>query len=162
MYRHGEHGEPLAYRAAGCFCFCHGRLLLIERAASRPLPLHWGVPTGKLEPGETARQAAVRELGEEVGLRVDLTAPDEVVGATVIDRSTAFFYTSFQLEFAAEPDLRLADDEVRSAAWVEPEAIAGRRLVPFFYNTLNDVMEWRRHGALALRAQAEKEAPGPA
>jgi 8-oxo-dGTP diphosphatase len=31
----------------------------------------WGLPSGKVEPGETYAEAAVRELAEETGLHVD-------------------------------------------------------------------------------------------
>lgn len=33
---------------------------------------YWGLPKGKLEAGETPRQAALREIQEETGLTVDL------------------------------------------------------------------------------------------
>jgi 8-oxo-dGTP pyrophosphatase MutT (NUDIX family) len=31
----------------------------------------WGFPGGKVDPGETTEQAAVREVGEEMGLQLD-------------------------------------------------------------------------------------------
>lgn len=46
-----------------------GRVLLVRRSErERFLPRVWGVPCGKLEPGETARGGALRELKEETGL----------------------------------------------------------------------------------------------
>jgi ADP-ribose pyrophosphatase YjhB (NUDIX family) len=39
-------------------------ILLIQDAKDR-----WTIPKGHVEPGETAMQAAVREIGEEVGLK---------------------------------------------------------------------------------------------
>ena len=46
-----------------------GRLLLVRRGRE-PQRGRWSVPGGKLEPGETATQAAVRETFEETGVRV--------------------------------------------------------------------------------------------
>ncbi|MDC9822638.1 NUDIX domain-containing protein [Devosia sp. ZB163] len=45
------------------------RVLLIQRAR-KPYHGMWSLPGGRLEPGETAEQAAEREIMEEVGLRV--------------------------------------------------------------------------------------------
>lgn len=46
-----------------------GRLLLIRRGTP-PARGSWSVPGGRLEPGETAEQACVREVAEETGLDV--------------------------------------------------------------------------------------------
>lgn len=46
-----------------------GRLLLVRRG-KEPQRGRWTVPGGKLEPGETPAQAAVRETFEETGARV--------------------------------------------------------------------------------------------
>lgn len=159
-YQHRQGPVATAFRAAGCFCFHDGRLLIIERQVGKPMPLHWGVPSGKLEPGETARMAVVRELFEEVGLEVPAAAPREVVSAIVSDRGVVFEYVSFHLEFETAPELRLHSHEVRDIAWVRPEAIGVRPMMPFFYNTLNDVLTWRRHGTVPVRTVPEMEAGG--
>ncbi|WP_332872490.1 NUDIX hydrolase [Pontibaca salina] len=46
------------------------RFLLVRRAHQPDRGL-WGFPGGHVEPGETALQAAMRELHEETGLRAD-------------------------------------------------------------------------------------------
>lgn len=54
--------------AAGLLC-CQGRLLLGKRSAHRTAyPGVWDLPGGHVEAGETAEQALVRELGEELGV----------------------------------------------------------------------------------------------
>ena len=47
-------------------------ILLTRRAAAmRNHPGQWALPGGRIDPGETPQQAALRELGEEVALHVD-------------------------------------------------------------------------------------------
>lgn len=48
-----------------------GQVLLLQRgAASKFAPLHWDLPSGKTDKGESVTAAAVRELQEETGLMV--------------------------------------------------------------------------------------------
>jgi mutator protein MutT len=49
---------------------CDGMFLIGLRPAGAPLAGYWEFPGGKLQPGEAAADAAVRECLEETGLRV--------------------------------------------------------------------------------------------
>lgn len=48
-----------------------GRLLAARRTAPPALAGRWELPGGKVEPGETVRDALVRELREELGVSVE-------------------------------------------------------------------------------------------
>lgn len=48
----------------------HGQILITQRALNVPHGGLWEVPGGKLEPGEAAYDAIVREVAEEVGLNI--------------------------------------------------------------------------------------------
>jgi 8-oxo-dGTP diphosphatase len=50
------------------------RVLITQRRADQPLPLQWEFPGGKVEMGESPVAALVRELGEEIGVRVAVGA----------------------------------------------------------------------------------------
>jgi len=61
-----------ALALAGCIIMNeHGEVLMIHRKTQRRT--HWEIPGGKVEAGETAADAAVRELGEELGIEVRIT-----------------------------------------------------------------------------------------
>ena len=56
-------------QVSACYLDVEGRLLLLQCAFNRQEPGKWGVPAGKIEEGETAKEAAVRELFEETGIQ---------------------------------------------------------------------------------------------
>ena len=59
--------------AASVAVFRDGRVLIARRARS-PLRGLYSLPGGAVEVGETLRQAALRELAEEVGVAADILA----------------------------------------------------------------------------------------
>jgi len=51
-----------------------GRILVCQRKAGARHELKWEFPGGKVEAGETPRQALQRELEEELGIQADIGA----------------------------------------------------------------------------------------
>lgn len=98
--------------------------LLLRRAAGAVYAGQWRMVGGKIEPGEAAWQAALRELREETGL-----VP---VRAWTLPSVNTFYEwqhdrvnlaPAFAAELADEPVL---DDEHDAFAWLPAEAAAGR------------------------------------
>ena len=52
-----------------------GEFLLALRPEGKPYPGYWEFPGGKIEPGEDARAALVRELREELDIEVTAATP---------------------------------------------------------------------------------------
>ncbi|MGK5732230.1 (deoxy)nucleoside triphosphate pyrophosphohydrolase [Streptomyces sp. URMC 124] len=55
----------------GAALFDGGRMLAARRSAPPELAGRWELPGGKVEPGESAEQALVRELREELGVEAE-------------------------------------------------------------------------------------------
>lgn len=51
-----------------------GRILIAQRKRTGQHPLKWEFPGGKVEPDETPEAAVVRELEEELAIRVEVDA----------------------------------------------------------------------------------------
>lgn len=89
----------------------------------RPRKPDWSFPKGKLDPGETARAAAVREVREETGLEVTLDRPLPprfYVKSRRLKRVDYWTARAFTGDFTP-------NDEADELAWV-PVADARRRL----------------------------------
>ena len=61
--------------AAAVITRADGRVLLAQRPPGKAFAGYWEFPGGKLEPGEDPRDALIRELAEELGLKVRRAAP---------------------------------------------------------------------------------------
>ncbi|MEA5442763.1 NUDIX hydrolase [Cyanobium gracile] len=101
------------------------RLLLVQTSYRHGL----GLPGGGLDRRETARQAAVRELTEELGLRV---SPDVLVDPwqiTEISARGTNSVTIFTLRAEREPAIRLDGLELVASHWLTTQEAMGRPLV---------------------------------
>lgn len=69
---------PRPQACVGVICFREDEVLLIRRG-SPPLQGHWSLPGGRIEWGERAEEAALRELREEAGVEAEIVGLADVV-----------------------------------------------------------------------------------
>jgi ADP-ribose pyrophosphatase YjhB (NUDIX family) len=91
-----------------------GRILLVRRA-NPPAQGRWSIPGGRVELGETAEQAVLRELLEETGLRGAVTRE---VGTVLREAPAGGTYVirDFLVDVASVDGLAAGDD-ASAADW---------------------------------------------
>ena len=105
-------------QAAGGVVSRDGRVALVHR----PRYDDWSLPKGKLDPGESFEDAALREVAEETGLRCRLVRELPAVEYEVRGRPKLVRY--WAMEVVGETPF-VPNDEVDEVRWVEPaEALA--------------------------------------
>ena len=90
----------------------------------RPRYDDWSLPKGKLDPGESWEEAALREVGEEVGLRCRLGA--ELPPVAYTDHKGRAKVVRYWLMEPEDDVARFTpNDEVDEMRWVGPGTAAG-------------------------------------
>lgn len=109
--------KKIVHVAAAVITRPDGSFLLGQRGPETYYPGYWEFPGGKVEPGETPRDALVRELDEELGIRVDTAHP-------WLTREHVYEHAHVHLHFFEVPQWQgEMQPHVHSAlAWQEPEA----------------------------------------
>jgi 8-oxo-dGTP diphosphatase len=108
-------------RAAGGVVWRRAQTEVEVAVVHRPRYDDWSLPKGKLDPGETFEQAAVREVHEEIGARCALG--DELPPTTYRDHKGRLKIVRYWLMEAGDVDFE-PNDEVDELRWLAPaEAI---------------------------------------
>lgn len=120
-------------QVVGVFCEHKGRYLFLRKLEGTNNGNLWGLPAGKVEPGESCDQAALREVWEETGLQLrgeDLT----YLRAVYVQGPRDFIFHMYRYKLREEPTaIHLNPNEHVEWRWVtldeaeELERIPGGR-----------------------------------
>ncbi len=98
----------------------HTVLMLFTRAPDSSNWSRWVLPGGGVDPGESHEQAALRELAEETGLRLDQLGPRVFVEDVPLPYDEAIYPGAHQEYFLARIDDEFEPDR---AGWTETEHV---------------------------------------
>jgi 8-oxo-dGTP diphosphatase len=113
-----ERSETIRYTADVVVTTTDGYVLLIERGWA-PFKGQWALPGGHVDPGETSRAAAVRELAEEAGV---YATPEELEQVGAFDRPDRdprgrYVTVAYQLTVISGTPIEAGDDAVNAQWW---------------------------------------------
>ena len=133
--------------AVGAIVVDKGAILLVKRDRE-PARGEWSLPGGRVEMGETLREALVREVREETGIDIDV---DGLIGvAERVVRSDegdiAFHYVILDYVCTARSTGLKPGDDAADARWVPVTDLAEMTLTSGLLEFLSDrgVLEGRR------------------
>ncbi|MFB9686308.1 NUDIX hydrolase [Amycolatopsis plumensis] len=110
-----------------------GRLLLIRRR-NDPGSGQWSLPGGRVEPGETDKEAVIRELSEETGL--------DVIPGTLVGSVRRRPYEIFDYACEVQGGVLTAGDDASDVRWSDAadlaELEAAGALVDLLFVTLRE------------------------
>ena len=134
--------QPVLAAGALCWRVVDGKLrvLLVHRGDRADISL----PKGKVDPGETLPQTAVRELAEETGLDVVLGAPLPTIEYTMPNgREKVVYYWAAEIDDAQITGQTFkANAEIAALSWVSPKK--ARKLLSYPHDiTVLDAFEER-------------------
>ena|SRR3989339_451979 len=99
--------------------------LLIKNMAMRdPDKSYWGFPKGHLNAGESSKEAAIREVKEEVGLRVEII--DKIGQSSYIfqvNGEKIFKIVTMFLMQVKKGQILIQDLEIQEAKWLGSEQV---------------------------------------
>jgi ADP-ribose pyrophosphatase YjhB (NUDIX family) len=108
----------------GALIHKEGKILLIKRRFE-PNKGRWSLPGGLVERGERVEEAAVREVKEELGIKVTLEGLIDIANEIIPDENGRIKYHYVLIDFLARPNrgrIRL-NKESSSFRWFQPETV---------------------------------------
>jgi 8-oxo-dGTP diphosphatase len=118
---------PTVFVSAGALVDVDGRVLICQRPEGKQLAGLWEFPGGKVEAGETPEACLIRELDEELGIRVTHACLAPFVFAS---HSYESFHLFMPLYLIRRWEGQVMAKEHKALAWVKPNKLLDYPMPP--------------------------------
>ncbi|MDP3748801.1 MAG: 8-oxo-dGTP diphosphatase MutT [Phenylobacterium sp.] len=119
--------KPMLFVAAAALVDSEGRVLICQRPRGKQLAGLWEFPGGKVEPGETPEECLIRELDEELGIKVTHACLAPFVFAS---HGYESFHLMMPLYLVRRWEGFVTAREHEAVAWVKPAKLADYPMPP--------------------------------
>jgi 8-oxo-dGTP diphosphatase len=139
--------------AAGAVCWREVGKDIMVAMIYRGRYKDWSFPKGKVDPGETLAEAAVREIKEETGLKVKLGVPLSTVSYPIDKgRTKVVHYWAAKVSDKAVANSKFKpDEEVSEVVWVKADQAFAKLSYKHDQELLQEVLDLRKNGMLKTK-----------
>lgn len=117
--------------ASGCFLEHDGKYLFLLRNPHKPQGGTWAIPGGKVDAGETPKQAAIREFYEETGVNLTpsaVTFSGDMYVKT--DEGKDVLFHVFKADTDEVSQVKLSTSEHSAYKWMSLDEALKNKLIP--------------------------------
>ena len=119
--------KPLLLVSVAALVNPQGLILLTQRPKGKSMPDLWEFPGGKLERGETPKDALIRELREEINIDV---SPKDLHPISFVDQPLKNALLILFLFMTRRWNEEIVPQERQKAAWIAPENLNAYSMPP--------------------------------
>lgn len=105
----------------GCFLEYDGKFLILFRHSHKPKGNTWGLPAGKVDPGEDNLTAMIRELYEETGYKATPSEISHLGDYTFGGHDNSYTFATYRVKAEKKPEIKREIAAHAETKWVTAE-----------------------------------------
>lgn len=139
--------------AAGAVCWREEKRYLLVALVHRVRYQDWTFPKGKVDPGETLAETAVREIKEETGLKIKLGVPLQTMTYPLDKSKTKIvhYWAAKVSDKALSGSKFKPNDEISEVVWLTADQAFAKLSYQHDRELLQEVLDLRKNGMLRTK-----------
>lgn len=121
IYKNKPKDFESKFDCVGCIMENDGEILLLHRQDHKPQGNMWGIPSGKIDEGESLEEALEREVFEETGIKIGANDTKYHGGLYVRFNDYDFVYHLYYINIDSRLKIKTNSKEHKGHKWVRPK-----------------------------------------